>query len=45
MKRTLVLAVAFFAAGYVILKRFPVAEAEQEEGEEVVTTVPGLGNV
>ena len=35
-------AVASFAAGYVLLKRFPVAESEQEEAEEVVTAVPGL---
>lgn len=34
--------VASFAAGYVLLKRFPVAESETEETEEVVTTVPGL---
>ena len=34
--------VASFAAGYVLLKRFPVAESEAEETEEVVTTVPGL---
>jgi len=34
--------VASFAAGYVLLKRFPVAESESEEAEEVVSTVPGL---
>lgn len=34
--------VASFAAGYVLLKRFPVAESEAEEAEEVVTAVPGL---
>jgi PTS system mannitol-specific IIC component len=38
-------AVASFAAGYLVLKRFPVAEAAEEETEEVVSTVPGLGAV
>jgi PTS system mannitol-specific IIC component len=33
--------VASWAAGYVLLKRFPVKETAEEE-EEVVTAVPGL---
>lgn len=37
-------AAASLAAGYVLLKRFPVRETA-EETEEVVTTVPGLGSV
>lgn len=37
-------AVASFAVGFILLKRFPVAElGEQEENEEQLATVPGLG--
>jgi len=36
--------VASFAVGFVLLKRFPVAEiGEQEEEQEQLATVPGLG--
>jgi PTS system mannitol-specific IIC component len=35
-------AVASFAVGWALLKRFPVAEAEEEEGEEARVNLPGL---
>jgi PTS system mannitol-specific IIC component len=36
-------AVASFAVGWVLLKRFPVAETKEEEGEEARVSLPGLG--
>lgn len=36
-------AVASFLVGFVLLKRFPVAEKEEEEGEEARVALPGMG--